>query len=186
VSGEVTVLLDRWRSGDREAVEQILPLLYTELREVARRALRRERPNHTLSATEVVHEAYLRLLDQRQIVAKDRTELLSIAANTMRRLLVDYARTRKRQKRGNGEEPLPLEEIELFVNDQQAEELLALDLALERLAAANPRGCQVIEQRYFGGLSLEESAEVLQVSTKTVQRDYLAARAWLRKELHGP
>jgi RNA polymerase sigma-70 factor, ECF subfamily len=186
VSGEVTVLLDRWRGGDRAAVEQILPLLYTELREVARRALRRERPNHTLSATEVVHEAYLRLLDQRQIVAKDRTELLSIAANTMRRLLVDYARTRKRQKRGNGEEPLPLEEVELFVNDQQAEELLALDLALERLAAANPRGCQVIEQRYFGGLSLEESAEVLQVSTKTVQRDYLAARAWLRKELHGP
>lgn len=186
MSGEVTVLLDRWRSGDREAVEQILPLLYTELREVARRALRRERPNHTLSATEVVHEAYLRLLDQRQIGAKDRTELLSIAANTMRRLLVDYARTRKRQKRGNGEEALPLEEIDLLVNDQQAEELLALDLALERLALANPRGCQVIEQRYFGGLSLEESAEVLKVSTKTVQRDYLAARAWLRKELHGP
>jgi RNA polymerase sigma factor (TIGR02999 family) len=185
VRGDVTVWLERWRGGDREALERLLPLVYGELREVARRALRRERADHTLSATALVHEAYLRLLGQRRIAATDRTELLSIAACTMRRLLVDYARRRGRDKRGAGAEPLPLEEAESFLTDRQAEELLALDLALDRLAAANPRGRQVIEHRYFAGLSLEESAQVLGVSAKTVHRDFLASSAWLRKELHG-
>jgi RNA polymerase sigma-70 factor (ECF subfamily) len=183
--GEVTVWLERWRGGDAEGIERILPLVYGELRDVARRALRRERPDHTLSATEVVHEAYLRLLGQRRIAASDRAEFLAIAACTMRRLLVDYARGRRRGKRGGGAEALPLDAADLFLDDRQADELLTLDLALDRLAAMNPRGSRVIEHRYFAGLSLEESAEILCVSTKTVQRDFLAARAWLRKELHG-
>lgn len=185
MSGDVTQWLERWRAGERGAFEKILPLVYGELREVARRALARERPEHTLNATALVHEAYLRLLDQRRIAASDRGELLSIAACTMRRLLVDYARTRRREKRGAGAEALPLEEAERFLTDRQAEELLTLDLALHRLAAANPRGSRVIEHRYFAGLSLEESAAVLGVSAKTVQRDFLACQAWLRKELHG-
>ena len=185
MSGDVTLWLERWRGGDGEAFERIVPLVYGELREVARRALRRERPDHTLSATALVHETYLRLLDQRRIAAQDRGGFLSIAACTMRRLLVDYARSRQRDKRGAGASALPLEEAEHLLTDGQAEELLALDLALDRLAAANPRGCQVIEHRYFAGLSLEESAQALGVSVKTVHRDFLASRAWLRKELHG-
>jgi len=185
MGGEVTVWLERWRGGEREAFERILPLVYRELREVARRALRRERPDHTLSATDLVHETYLRLLDQRRIAAGDRAEFLSVAACAMRRLLVDYARRRGREKRGGGAGSVPIEEAAPFLDEAQAGELLALDLALHRLAAANPRGSRVIEHRYFAGLSLEESAQVLGVSSKTVHRDYLAARAWLRKELHG-
>lgn len=185
MGGDITLWLERWQSGDREAFDRIVPLVYGELREVAQRALRRERPDHTLSATALVNEAYLRLLDQRRIAARDRGGFLSIAACTMRRLLVDYARGRKRDKRGAGEGMLPLEEADRFLTDGQAEELLTLDLALHRLAAANPRGCRVIEHRYFAGLSLEESAQVLGVSVKTVHRDFLASRAWLRKELHG-
>jgi RNA polymerase sigma-70 factor, ECF subfamily len=185
MKGDVTTWLERWRGGDAQAFDRIVPLVYTELREVARRALRRERPDHTLSATALVNEAYLRLLDQRRIAASDRAGFLSIAACTMRRLLVDYARTRKRGKRGGGADLLPIDEAERFLTDGETEELLALDLALGRLAAANPRGCQVIEHRYFAGLSLEESAAALGVSVKTVHRDFLASRAWLRKELHG-
>ena len=185
MSGDVTRWLERWRDGDREALDSIVPLLYGELREVAQRALRRERPDHTLSATALVNEAYLRLLEQRRIAAQDRAGFLAVAACTMRRLLVDYARSRRRDKRGGGAESLPIEEAELFLTAGEAEEVLALDMALDRLAAANPRGSQVIEHRYFAGLSLEESAEALGVSAKTVQRDFLAARAWLRKELHG-
>jgi RNA polymerase sigma factor (TIGR02999 family) len=185
MSGDVTVWLERWRGGDREACDQIVPLVYAELREVARRALRRERPDHTLGATALVNEAYLRLLGERRIAAHDRASFLSVAACTMRRLLVDYARSRRRHKRGGGADVLPIEEAERFLTDHQAEELLALDLALHRLAAANPRGSQVIEHRYFAGLSLEESAQALGVSVKTVHRDFLASRAWLRKELYG-
>lgn len=183
--GDVTMWLERWRGGDRQAFDRIVPLVYGELREVAQRALRRERPEHTLNATALVNETYLRLLDQRRIAAQDRAGFLSIAACTMRRLLVDHARSRQRDKRGGGAGLLPLEDAEPFLKDHEAEELLALDLALQRLAAVNPRGCQVIEYRYFAGLSLEESAQVLGVSAKTVYRDFLASRAWLRKELQG-
>ena len=183
MNGDVTMWLERWRGGDRQAFDRIVPLVYGELREVARRVLRRERPEHTLSATALVNETYLRLLDQRRIAAQDRAGFLSIAACTMRRLLVDHARSRQRDKRGGGAGLLPLEDAEPFLKDYEAEELLALDLALQRLAAVNPRGCQVIEHRYFAGLSLEESAQVLGVSAKTVYRDFLASRAWLRKEL---
>ena len=184
-NGDVTMWLERWRGGDRQAFDRIVPLVYGELREVARRVLRRERPEHTLNATALVNETYLRLLGQRRIAAQDRAGFLSIAACTMRRLLVDHARSRQRDKRGGGAGLLPLEDAEPFLKDHEAEELLALDLALQRLAAVNPRGCQVIEHRYFARLSLEESAQVLGVSAKTVHRDFLASRAWLRKELQG-
>lgn len=185
MNGDVTTWLERWRGGDAQAFDRIVPLVYAELREVAQRALRRERPDHTLSATALVNEAYLRLLRERRIAAEDRAGFLSVAACTMRRLLVDYARTRKREKRGGGADLLPIDEAERFLTGPEADELLALDLALDRLAAANPRGCRVIEHRYFAGLSLEESAQALGVSVKTVHRDFLASRAWLRKELHG-
>ncbi|HEX4955500.1 MAG TPA: ECF-type sigma factor [Thermoanaerobaculia bacterium] len=183
MSSEITVWLARLGEGEKEALERLIPLLYDELRRVARQRRLGERSDHTLGTTALVHETYLRLLDQRQIRAADRQEFLAVAAATMRRVLVDYARARCRQKRGGGESPLPLDEAEPLLAVQEAEELVALNDALERLSALHPRGALVVEQRFFGGLSLEETAGLLGVSTKTVQRDWEAARAWLRKEV---
>lgn len=183
MSGEITQWLRRLRTGDRQALDRLIPLLYAELRGMARRRLRNERTGHTLDTTALVNEAYLKLLQHHKIEAADRVQFFAVAGNTMRRILVDYARTRKRQKRGGGQAPIPLEEVEAFLSDEQAEEVLALDEALERLAAANPRGAQVVEHRFYAGLTLEETASLLEVSAKTVQRDWIAARAWLRKEI---
>jgi RNA polymerase sigma factor (TIGR02999 family) len=191
LSGEVTGWLERWRGGDHSALDHLVPLLYADLRRLARRSLRRERDGHTLSTTALVHEAYVRLLDQKRIQADDRAGFLAVAGYTMRRVLVDYARARGRAKRGGGKvavalDPQALDEIEgpaLFSSAEQAEELLALDAALERLAAIAPRNAEVVQHRFFAGLTIEETAEVLRVSTKTVQRDWLAARSWLRKEM---
>ena len=180
----VTDLLHRLRSGDDDALEHLMPLLYDELHTLARRQLRGERAGHTLNPTALVNEAYLKLTQQHAVQAEDRTQFLAIAATTMRRLLVDYARTRKRLKRGGGVRPLPLDDALPFLSDDEADEMLALDEALTRLAAINPRGGQVVQYRFFGGLSLEETAEALDVSVKTVQRAWTAARAWLRKEVH--
>jgi RNA polymerase sigma factor (TIGR02999 family) len=164
-----------------------VPLVYDELRRVARRELRREARGHTLSATALVHEVYLRLLQQRQLAAADRGEFLGIAGVTMRRILVDHARARSRLKRGGrersdrleaGTEPALLTPIE-------AEEILAVDEALSRLERLDERARRVVECRIFGGLTLEETAGVLGLSTKTVQRTWAAARAWLRKEIGG-
>jgi RNA polymerase sigma factor (TIGR02999 family) len=183
VSGEVTGWLARWREGDREALDRLLPLVYDELRRVAHLALRRERPGHTLATNDLVHEAYLKLLKERALSAADRGEFLAVASRTMRRLLVDSARARRRRKRGGGEAPLPLDELEIPLSDAQADELLIVDEALDRLAGANPRASEIVLLRWFGGLTLEETAQALALSTKTVQRDWLTARAWLRKEL---
>ncbi len=183
MQAHITHWLERLGRGETGALERLVPLLYDELRRVARLRLRGERDGHTLGTTALVHETYLRLLGQRQIRAADRQEFLGVAAATMRRVLVDYARARHRQKRGGGEVAVPLDEVEPLLADQEAEELLALNEALERLAEARPRAAQVVEQRFFGGLSLEETAELHGVSTKTVQRDWEAARAWLRKEV---
>ncbi len=180
----VTHLLHRLRDGDDTALEHLMPLLYDELHTLARRQLRGERAGHTLNPTALVNEAYLKLAQQHAVQAEDRTQFLAIAATTMRRLLVDYARTRKRLKRGGGVRPLPLDDALPFLSDHEADEMLALDEALTRLAAINPRGGQVVQYRFFGGLSLEETAEALDVSVKTVQRAWTAARAWLRKEVH--
>lgn len=178
----VTMWLHRLRDGDPEALGALLPLVYDELRVLARAQLRGEGTGHTLSATALVHEAYLRLAEREKLTPGDRRHFFAIAAQAMRRVLVDYARTRKRKKRGAGEVPvaLPAEE---FLSAEAADELVSMDEALERLAKANDRAARVVEQRFFAGLTLEETAEVLGVSMKTVQRDWMLARAWLRKEI---
>jgi RNA polymerase sigma-70 factor (ECF subfamily) len=185
--GEVTRWLARWRAGDPDAFERMVPLVYEELRQVARRQLRREAQDHTLSATALVHEVYLRLLRQERLTAIDRDSFLAIAAQTMRRILVDHARSRLRLKRGGAEKPVsldPQDDVPLL-NDNEIEEVLAVDRALERLGALDERALRVIECRIFAGLTLEETAQALGVSSRSVQRTWNAARAWLRKEIGG-
>lgn len=167
---------------DRSA-DEIITRLYDELRILARAHLRRERVGHTLDTTGLVNEAYLRLSPQGGLGEMDQARFFATASVTMRRVLVDYARQRNRIKRGAGGVAVPLDEVEGILSDVEAEEVLALDEALDRLEAVNPRGAQVVHHRFFAGLSLEETAELLDVSVKTVQRDWLTARAWLRKEV---
>jgi len=164
-------------------VDELVPQLYEELRRLARAHLRRERPGHTLGTTALVHEAYVRLAGQAGLSADDRTRFFAIASNTMRRVLVDYARERRRIKRGGGAAAVPLDDVEPFLSEEEADELLALDDALDRLATLDPRAASVVQHRFFGGFTLDETASLLDVSLKTVQRDWLAASAWLRKEV---
>lgn len=181
--GEVTALLGRLGQGDRAALDRVVCALYGELRQLARHKLRGEWGTRPLKTTELVHEAYVRLLGQRRLAVEDRAGFFAAAANTMRRILVDAARTRRRAKRGGGQSDAPLEEAAWFASEHEADEMLLLDQALDRLARMHPRGAQVVTHRYFAGLDLEETAALLGVSTKTVRRDWTAARAWLRKEL---
>ncbi len=181
--GQVTQLLKRLREGDEAALENLMPLLYDELRAMARQQLRHEQPGHTLNPTALVNEVYLKLVQQRQIKAAHRMQFLAVASRTMHRILVDYARTKKRLKRGGGQKPIPLEEVDPFLTDQEADEVLALDEALDRLMTLNERASRVVQYRFYSGLTLEETAQVLEISVKTVQRDWLTARAWLRKEI---
>jgi RNA polymerase sigma factor (TIGR02999 family) len=182
-TGQITLWLRRLREGDDSALEYLVPLVYDELHKLARSHLRRERRDHTLGATALVNEVYLKLVGQHAIDAADRAQFFGIAGKTMRRFLCDYARMRKRLKRGSGQRPLPLEDVERFLSDEEADEVLALDEALDRLAEIDPRGSEVVQYRFFSGLTLEETAEALGVSLRTVQRDWTAARAWLRKEI---
>jgi RNA polymerase sigma factor (TIGR02999 family) len=177
--------------ADRPA-DQLVARMYDELRALAHAHLRRERPGHTLGTTALVNEAYLRLAGQTALEPAERTRFFGIASNTMRRVLVDHARRRTRLKRGAGEASVSLDadgalaesvQADALLSEQEADELLALDGALDRLAAVNPRGSTVVQHRFFGGLTLDETADVLGVSAKTVQRDWLVARAWLRKEI---
>ena len=170
-------------AGDPDALDRIVRSLYGELRELARRRLRDERSGHTLQATALVNEAYLRLSRENRISAESRTRFMAVASNTMRRILVDHARARGRAKRGGGAERVPLESVEAFLSEEEADEILALEDALTRLAQGNPRGARVVELRFFAGLGVEEIAGLMEVSSKTVQRDWIAARAWLRKEV---
>ncbi len=157
--------------------------LYHELRALAHSHLRRERDGHSLGTTALVHEAWLRLASQHSLRPESATRFFAIASTTMRRVLVDYARKRRRAKRGGGVEPMPLETAEAFLSDREVEELVALDDALERLGRLNARAAGVVVHRFFGGLSEAETARTLGVSLATVQRDWAAARAWLRKEV---
>ena len=184
-TGSFTHWLARWRAGDRSALESLVPVVYNELRQVARRQLSRESPDHTLSPTALVHEAYLRLLRQHHVQIMDREGLLAVAGITMRRVLVDHARSRTRHKRGGDARPVPLEwgDEPPLLNDVQAEEVLAIDVALDRLAALDDRARRVVECRVFAGLTLQETADALGISSKSVQRTWTAARAWLRKEI---
>jgi RNA polymerase sigma factor (TIGR02999 family) len=184
-SGPVTQWLDRLRAGESSALEPLMQLVYDELRDAARRQLRLENRPHTLSPTALVHEVYLKLQQQRQIEADHRGDFIGIASRVMRRILVDYARARKRLKRGAGQVPVPIEEAEAeaFFTEREADEVLALDSALTKLATLDPRASRVVEHRFYGGLTLEETAAALSVSSKTVQRTWDTARAWLRKEI---
>jgi RNA polymerase sigma factor (TIGR02999 family) len=187
MTGQVTRALAEWRAGDAHAAERLVPLFYDELRGLARGHLARESPGHTLSATGLVHEVYLRLLRQRRIDAGERERFLAIAAATMRRILVDHARRRRRLKRGGPDRPVSLDPDDplALLSPREVDEVLAMDRALDRLERLDKRARQVVECRIFGGLGLEETARVLELSTRTVQRSFEAARAWLRKEV-GP
>ncbi len=180
--GDVTGLLQKWSAGDAAAVNELTPLVYTELRRLAHRQLRRERPDHTLRSTELVHEAYLRLVDQKLANWQDRAHFFAISARIMRRILVDHARAHLREKRGGGAPTLVINEA-IDYPERGGLELVALDDALEGLAKLDPQQSRVVELRFFTGLSIEETAEVLGVSKATVNRDWVTARAWLNREL---
>ena len=181
-SHHVTQLLRAWGDGDARALERLVPLVYDELHRLARRYMAQERPGHTLQTTALVNEAYLRLVDSTQASWQNRTQFFAICAQVMRRILVDWARARQAAKRGGEAQPLELEEA-LVVSEKPGEDLVALDDALRELAAVDPRKSRVVELRFFGGLSVEESAEVLDVSVETVMRDWKFAKTWLRREL---
>ncbi|HVF56603.1 MAG TPA: sigma-70 family RNA polymerase sigma factor [Pyrinomonadaceae bacterium] len=184
VSDGITGLLEEWNGGSNEALEKLLPLVYRELRRLAAGYLRRERPDHTLQATALVHEAYLHLLELHHIRWQNRAHFVGVAAQMMRRVLVDHARVHNAEKRGGGQVALPLDD-DLMATPARDLDLLALDEALERLAAAYPEKARVVELRFFGGLSIDETAGVLEISTPTVERDWRFAKAWLRAELGG-
>lgn len=183
--GEVTNALEQLREEGGEAFDRVVEILYDELRRLAHNRLLGERAGHTLGTTGLVHEAYLRLLKQRLFRPEDREQFLAAASNTMRRVLVDYARARNRKKRGGGVPAIPLDAVEPFLHVEEAIEMLELDEALTRLEALMPRAARVFEMRAFGGLLVPEIAGLLAVSEKTVERDWAAARAWLRKEVRG-
>lgn len=181
--GDVTRFLARASEGDAVALQQVLTLLHQRLRAIAHRQLAREGEGHTLETDGLVHEAYLRLEGLDRMRWRDREHLLAVAARTMRRVLIDYAAQRRAHKRGGGHTPVALEAAEIAAVDRHADELAALDEALERLAALHPRQARVVECRFFVGLSIEETAEALGLSPASVKRDWLAARAWLNREL---
>jgi RNA polymerase sigma factor (TIGR02999 family) len=179
----VTELLIKWRDGDRAALDQLLPLVYRELRRLARYYLSQERPDHTLQATALVHEAYLRLVGEQGANWQNRAHFFAIAAARMRQILVDHARSRYAAKRGGGEYLLlSLSEVDPPAKERDIK-LLALDDALQRLEAFDSQKVRLVELRYFGGLTIEETAEVLKISPATVKRDWSLARAWLRTEI---
>jgi RNA polymerase sigma-70 factor (ECF subfamily) len=182
-SGEVTRLLTELRGRRQEAAARLFDLLYSELRRLAQRHLMNERPEHTLQATALVHEAYLKLVDGQQDW-QNRAHFFAIASSAMRRILVDHARAKHAAKRPGSQKQLDLDEVVLLSNDHQLN-VIAVDLALQRLSQLDARQSRIVELRYFGGLSAEEAAEVLGVTTITVQRDWAVAKAWLYKELAG-
>ena len=179
---DVTGLLVAWGNGDESVLEELMPIVHGELRRLARRMMRGERGNHTLQTTALVNEAYLRLVDLNRVRWQDRAHFFAMSARLMRRILVDHARSRNYQKRGGALRRVSLDEA-LVVSGERGTDLVALDDALAELAAVDPRKSQVVELRFFGGLSIEEAAEALQVSGETVLRDWRLARAWLRREL---
>lgn len=179
---DITGLLLAWGGGDREALDRLMPLVYQELRRLAHRQMRRERAGDTFQTTALVNEAYLRLVDYDRVQARDRSHFLAIAAQAMRRILIERARQRRADKRGSGAQPLALDEAG-DVSAERAADLVALDDALVTLASVDPRKAQLVELRYFGGLTVAETAEVLGVSAPTVERDWRTARIWLHREI---
>ncbi len=182
-SPEITKKLREWSDGKQEALDALLPLVYEELHAQAARYLRRERIGHTLQTTALIHETYLKLIDQREVNWQNRAHFFGIAAQAMRRILVDYAKARHRAKRGGADENLPLEAATLAVSGERIVDLEALDEALTRLAELDERQARIVELRYFSGLSIEETAEVLHISPATVKSDWKSAKAWLYREI---
>lgn len=182
-AGDVSALLRAWSGGDRTALERLTPIVYDQLHRLARHYMRRERPGHSLQATALVNEAYMRLVDYRRMQWQDRAHFFAVSAQLMRRILVDHAR-RRNLKRGQGLQHVTLDETAL-VGDAAETDLVALDDAMNALARIDPRKVDVVEMRFFGGLSVEETAEVLKVSTVTVKRDWRSARLWLYREMTG-
>ena len=179
---EITRLLADWSNGDRQALEKLTPLVYDELRRLAARYLRQERLGHTLQSTALVHEAYLKLVGQNNVRWQNRAHFFGIAAQMIRRILVDYARARRADKRGAGAEKLSLDEAIALPGGPDLD-LVALDDALEGLAKIDERQSRLVELRFFAGLTLEETAEVLQMSLATAKRDWVSAKAWLSREI---
>ena len=180
---DVSALLRAWSDGDQSAIEKLTPIVYDELRRLARRYMKRERPGHSLQTTALVNEAYMRLVDYERMQWQNRAHFFAVSAQVMRRILVEHAR-RHNLKRGGGLQHISLEEAAEVGGDQDAD-LVALDHAMNELGRIDPRKVQVVEMRFFGGLSVEETAEVLKVSTITVKRDWRGAKLWLYRELAG-
>ena len=182
VPQNVTQLLVSWGNGNKEALDKLLPLVYDELRRQAARYLRRERAGHTLQTTALIHEAYLRLVDQKNVHWQNRAHFFGLAAQLMRRILVDHARTKKRAKRGGSDVRVSLTGAQVLAKDQEVD-VVALDEALNRLAQLDEQQSRIVELRFFSGLTVEETAEALSISPATVKRDWSMAKAWLHREL---
>ena len=182
-SQQITQLLNQWSNGEAKVLDDLMPLVYVELRRQASGYLRRERSNHTLQPTALINEAYLKLIDQRDVKWQNRAHFFAIAAQAMRRILVDHARERKREKRGGAAENLPIDEALTIVSEEKAVDLVALDEALNKLVTFDERQAKVVELRYFSGLSIDETAAVLNVSNVTIRRDWNMAKAWLHQEI---
>lgn len=178
----VTQLLDDWSHGDQAALDRLMPLVNDELKRLAHRHLARERPGHTLQTTALVNEAYLRLIDQRQVHWQNRSHFFAIAGQLMRRILIDYARKRGYAKRGGGAQHVALDDVAVL-SPERAAELIVLDEALEKLAALDPQQCRVVESRFFAGLTIEETAQALGLSVDKVKREWSTAKAWLYREM---
>jgi RNA polymerase sigma-70 factor, ECF subfamily len=186
-SADVTVLLTELSKGNMDAASKLISVVYDELRSLASRQMRRERSDHTLQATALVHEAYLKLVHQRSAHWQNRAHFFGVAAQVMRRILIDHARGHLREKRGGDQQVVPLDEAVVF-SPEKSEYLIKVDEALDRLSKLDPRQGKIVELRFFGGLTVEETAEILNISTKTVKRDWSVAKAWLHGELkrsHG-
>jgi RNA polymerase sigma factor (TIGR02999 family) len=184
MSQNVTQLLIGWSKGDKEALDALLPLVYEELRQQASRYLRRERVGHTLQTTALIHEAYLKLVDQKNVHWQNRAHFFGIAAQLMRRILVDHARSKKRAKRGGSDIRVSFNEANALAPVQDLD-IVALDEALARLAEVDEQQSRIVELRFFSGLTVEETAEVLSISPATVKRDWSMAKAWLHREISG-
>ncbi len=179
---QVTQLLMNWSNGDKAALDQLIPLVHAELRRLARRYMARQSPGHTLQTSALINEAYLKLVDQQSVQWQDRAHFFAVSAQIMRSILIDHARRYSYAKRGAGARKVGLDDAATMA-EQRAGELVALDDALSELAAVDPRKSEVVELRFFGGLSIEETAEVMKISPATVQREWRAARAWLQRAL---
>ena len=181
-SAEITGLLVDWGKGDKSALDRVIPIVYKELRRLAHRQMKRERVGDTFQTTALINEAYLRLIDYAQVRPRDRAHFFAIAAQAMRRILIEKARSRRLAKRGSGAQKISLDEVADLSNERAAD-LVALDEALNSLAVIDPRKAQIVELKYFGGMTIEETADVLEISTPTVERDWRLAKIWLHREI---